>query len=88
MKNIRDEDSALKSTVTFSSDSAEINLTFCDHDDRTDTDEVPVKDILLIEVELNIKRVQFLKDDGLIRMFFHITLSKITMHCSESREIL
>lgn len=50
--------------MTFSSDPAEMNSTFRDDDDRNQTDEVPVEDLLLMEGETNRERVQVLKDDG------------------------
>lgn len=64
MKPLRDEVCGLGPKRVVSSDSAEMNSTFRDHNDSTSTDKVPVGDLLLMEGKLNGERFRVLKDDG------------------------
>lgn len=64
MRQLRDEVRGLRFKDVVSSDSAEMNSTYLDNDDRTPSDDVPVDDPLLMESELNSERVQVLTDDG------------------------
>lgn len=83
MRHLRYAESGFSHKDVFSSDSAEINSTYRDHDYRTLTDEVPVVDIFLMKGELNGELVQVLKDDGCNTMLVHLTFSEITANCLE-----